>query len=165
MLNQHLLSDAGLLFGYVQAICADSWQRVVVHLDGTKVILGKRKGPLGTGTYSLPGGKVDFGETPIAAAIREVEEETKLKLTRVHFTGKVTNDYFPDEGKQYVTLYYIAEAVNPEDLTVTEPDKVESWDWYVVTEPLPQPMWMHTELVIGSLTSVEVDFKTLDIDG
>ena len=123
----------------------------VVILDARgRVLLGKRKGELGTGEYSLPGGKLDFGETPFSAAIREVLEETNIELSHLLFTGKITNDYFADKGKQYITLYYLAYARNPESLKVMEPDKIEGWDWYDVSD-LPQPMWMHTKMLITSL--------------
>ena len=136
-----------------------------------KILLGKRKGELGSGEYSLPGGKIDIGETPFDAATREVVEETNLQLSYLAFTGKVTNDHFPDSGKQYITLYYLADALNPEALKVMEPNKTEGWAWYEPTA-LPQPMWMHTGMLIASLAEFDKShsqaadkFKTHDIDG
>jgi len=144
---------------------------VMVFNNEGKVLLGKRKGELDPGEYSLPGGKVDFSETPFDAAHREVLEETNLHLSYLAFTGKVTNDYFADRGKQYITLYYLADALNPEALKVMEPNKTEGWGWYD-KEALPQPMWMHTGMLIGSLTEYDKEavhtkwhFKTSDIDG
>lgn len=129
---------------------------VVLHGESEWLLLGKRKGELGTGQYSLPGGKVDFGETPLQAAVREVKEETNLDLDmeKVCFTTLVTNDYFPEEGKQFLCMYYIAVCKNPTELKVMEPDKVESWDWHN-PETLPEPMWSHTGRLIASLFSGE----------
>jgi 8-oxo-dGTP diphosphatase len=123
----------------------------------TKVLLGKRKGPLGTGLYSVPGGKVDFGETPIQAVAREVKEETGLDVEHIYFTGKVSNDYFPEQGKHYINLFYTAIAVNPEALHVpeSEKEKFDEWVWFDTRE-LPQNMWMHTRLVIEA----EYDIRT-----
>jgi 8-oxo-dGTP diphosphatase len=144
---------------------------VMVFDPRGRVLLGKRKGELGPGEYSLPGGKVDIGETPFDAAAREVSEETNLQLSYLAFTGKVTNDYFPDSGKQYITLYYLADALDPAALKVMEPNKTEGWGWYETTA-LPQPMWMHTGMLITSLAEYDKDtahakwaFKTPDIDG
>jgi 8-oxo-dGTP diphosphatase len=123
---------------------------VIVLSEEGLVLLGKRKGELGTGMYSLPGGKVDYGETPIAAALREVREETHLELKDVRFTGFVTNDYFPEQGKQYLCMYYMATVVDEGDLEVLEPTKVESWDWYY-PDGLPRPMWANTGNLIATL--------------
>ena len=68
----------------------------------------------GEAENAIPGGKIDFAEPPFATVMREIKEETNLDLKEIYFTGKVTNDYFPDRGKHYITLYYIAEAVNPQ---------------------------------------------------
>lgn len=145
---------------------------VMVFDSRGRILLGKRKGELGPGEYSLPGGKVDIGETPFDAAAREVAEETNLQLSYLAFTGKVTNDWFADKGKQYITLYYLADALDPEALKVMEPSKIEGWDWYDMAA-LPQPMWMHTGMLISSLLefdrahspSDKWQFKTPDIDG
>ena len=47
---------------------------------GQEVLLVKRGQKLGQGLWSLPGGKVEFGESTEAAARREVLEETSLAI-------------------------------------------------------------------------------------
>ena len=118
---------------------------VPARMKDIRVLLGKRKGPLGTGQYSLPGGKVDFGEPPIHAAAREVEEETGLRVSNLTFTGKVSNDWFPVQGKHFINLFYTAIAENPEDLHVpdSEKDKFDEWLWYSPYK-LPKGVWMHS---------------------
>jgi len=117
-----------------------------------EVLIGKRLGELGNGRYSLPGGKVDFGETPEAAAVRELKEETNLDIHELTFTGITTNDYFPEQGKHYVTLYYIATAFKTENLEVLEPNKVEAWEWHPHYN-LPEGMWGLTGAVIAQVVT------------
>ena len=49
--------------------------------DGTReVLLGRKKTGLGIGHFVAPGGKLEPGESPVEAAVREVEEEVGLTL-------------------------------------------------------------------------------------
>ncbi len=50
---------------------------VVVGADG-RVVLVRRATPPNAGSYSLPGGKVRFGERIVDAVAREIREETGL---------------------------------------------------------------------------------------
>ena len=52
-----------------------------------KVLLVRRARSPGKGLYSLPGGRVEFGESLHTALHREVDEETGLKIDIVGFTG------------------------------------------------------------------------------
>lgn len=54
---------------------------------GSEVLLVKRGQKLGQGLWSLPGGKVEFGETAEEAARREVLEETGLDIYVKGFAG------------------------------------------------------------------------------
>lgn len=121
----------------------------VIVLHEGRVLLGKRKGELGTGLYSLPGGKVDFGESPIDAAKRELKEETGLVVSCLKFIGKVSNDYFPEHGKHYINLFYLAVAKNPQDVHVpdSEKDKFDTWEWFTPMH-LPENTWEYTGKVI-----------------
>jgi 8-oxo-dGTP diphosphatase len=52
-----------------------------------KVLLVRRARSPGRGLYSLPGGRVEFGESLHTALHREVDEETGLRIEIVGFTG------------------------------------------------------------------------------
>jgi ADP-ribose pyrophosphatase YjhB (NUDIX family) len=52
-----------------------------------KVLLVRRARSPAKGFYSLPGGRVEFGETLHAALHREVDEETGLKIEIVGLAG------------------------------------------------------------------------------
>ncbi|MEM6280717.1 MAG: NUDIX domain-containing protein [Chloroflexota bacterium] len=46
-----------------------------------KVLLLRRNNPPYVGLWSPPGGKLEFGESPLACCIREIHEETGLHIT------------------------------------------------------------------------------------
>ncbi len=59
--------------------------------------------------WDFPKGMVDAGEEPLAAAIREVEEETGL--TELNFRwGHVIKETEPYGNKNKIARYYIAES-------------------------------------------------------
>ena len=57
-----------------------------IFRDG-KILLVRRARSPAKGFYSLPGGRVEFGETLHAALHREVDEETRLKIEIVDLAG------------------------------------------------------------------------------
>ncbi|MBV9293830.1 MAG: NUDIX domain-containing protein, partial [Frankiales bacterium] len=52
---------------------------VVRDPDGRLLLVQRGRDP-GRGRWSLPGGRLERGETPAAAAVREVREETGLDV-------------------------------------------------------------------------------------
>lgn len=109
---------------------------VIIKKEG-KLLLGKRLSPHGHAKWSFPGGHVEFGENPETAAIRELKEETDLTATKLQ-QYKFTSDVF-ENGRHYITLFYIAEEWAGEVKNM-EPEKCEKWDWFD-PENLPQPLF------------------------
>ncbi|HEY2516366.1 MAG TPA: NUDIX hydrolase [Polyangiaceae bacterium] len=64
---------------------------VVIREDG-RVLLIRRGRPPGAGEWTLPGGKVEPGETPAEAIVRELREETGLAIEVVAALGVVPLD-------------------------------------------------------------------------
>ena len=58
----------------------------------------------GAGSWSTPGGHLEFGESLEECAIRETKEETGVSITDVKFRA-VTNDIFEESGKHYITIW------------------------------------------------------------
>jgi 8-oxo-dGTP diphosphatase len=54
---------------------------------GGKILLVRRARFPARGLYSLPGGRVEFGETLQAALHREVDEETSLRIEIIGLAG------------------------------------------------------------------------------
>lgn len=101
---------------------------VFVFNEAGHVLLGKRINSHGHGTWGLPGGHLEHGETPIECAIREVREETGLILTHTQ-EGLFTNDIFEEENKHYVTLFIYGTCKN-EEPQIQEPEKCLEWQWF-----------------------------------
>jgi 8-oxo-dGTP diphosphatase len=57
-----------------------------IFRDGRVLLVRRARSP-GTGFYSLPGGRVEFGESLHVALHREVDEETGLKIEIVSLAG------------------------------------------------------------------------------
>lgn len=58
-----------------------------IAIKDDQIILIKRKNPPFQGSYALPGGFVDYGETVENAVIREFNEETGLDAKIKNFIG------------------------------------------------------------------------------
>ncbi len=127
----------------------------VILVRDDRVLLGQRLGSHGAGTWAMPGGHLEFGESIEQCASREVEEETGLKLTRISHAA-YTNNVFKDEGKHYVTLFVLGHGAQGEP-RLCEPNKCAGWGWYL-WNALPAPLFPPLE------TLVQLGFK-LPIEG
>jgi ADP-ribose pyrophosphatase YjhB (NUDIX family) len=97
---------------------------VVFTTSKDKVLLLKKKSDqkIGPGAWLLPGGTVEFGEDIEISLIREIEEETNLKIKSLELF--VTKKMII-QGEHWLGLYYIAEVSNEEDLKNMEETKHE----------------------------------------
>ena len=100
----------------------------VFVFKNNKFIMGCRKGSHGEGTWSVPGGHLEFGETIIQGAKREVIEETGMVIADVNIAG-ITNDIFKNESKHYITIWVTSNWKKGKP-KINEPDKFLKVDWY-----------------------------------
>ncbi|MEK7184638.1 MAG: NUDIX domain-containing protein, partial [Patescibacteria group bacterium] len=77
---------------------------VFVLKDG-KLLLGKRIGKTGYGTWCLPGGHFEWGESLAGAAARELEEETSIKSNDLQYLHLVNE---PRLDNHYVNIELLA---------------------------------------------------------
>lgn len=119
----------------------------VFILKNGKFLMILRKGSHGGGTWSVPGGHMEFGETFEETASREVEEETGLKIKNLRF-GAVTTTMFPEENRQSVTIWIVSDYESGEPV-ITEPDKCQSMEWRDFNS-LPSPLFAPWEQLLSS---------------
>ena len=111
---------------------------VIIIKDG-KILLGKRKNAHEDGTWSFPGGHLEFNETWEICAIRETFEETGIAIKNIRF-GSATNDIFQTENKHYITIFMVSNFDSGE-VEIKEPEKCERWEWFE-WDKLPQPLFV-----------------------
>lgn len=111
---------------------------VFVFKDGA-FLMQQRHGAHGAGSWSVPGGHQEFGESFEETARREVIEETGMQIKNVRF-GAVTNDYFPEEDKHYVTIWMLSDWASGE-AKIAEPDKCLRQAWRTF-DTLPKPLFL-----------------------
>jgi len=110
---------------------------LVCDKDG-KVVLIKRTGSHGEGTWAPPGGHIDFGETAVEAGRREVKEEAGIEVGNLKVLG-FTEDFFEKEGKHYITIWlqglWLSGKLKESDREFTE---IELFGM----EDLPKPLFL-----------------------
>jgi mutator protein MutT len=110
---------------------------VIIVNDEGKILIGKRKG-LHVPYYSIPGGKLDTGETFEQGATREVKEETNLDIKKPQVIG-ITNNLttYKKEGLHFISIILLVKEFSGE-LKAMEPEKCAEWMWVEPTQ-LPEP--------------------------
>ncbi|MDD2807317.1 MAG: NUDIX domain-containing protein [Patescibacteria group bacterium] len=106
----------------------------VFVVKNNQLLLGKRKGVYGAGTWGLPGGHLETGEAMEDAAARELMEETGLQANNFEFAN-VVNDR--SGNQHYLQIGFTAQNTDGE-LTLKEPDRCEEWKWFKLNELPPE---------------------------
>jgi 8-oxo-dGTP diphosphatase len=92
-----------------------------IFRDG-KILLVQRAHAPGKGLYSLPGGRVEFGETLHTALTREVDEETGLRIEIVGLARWREALPATSNGGHYVILSFAARWIANEPVLNDEHD-------------------------------------------
>lgn len=125
----------------------------VMLMKEGKILLGKRHGDAekadsalhGEGTWTMPGGKLHFGESFEDGAKREVMEETGIKLNSAKVIA-LNNDRVSDA--HFVTIGLIAEDFEGEPI-VMEPDEITEWNWFEL-DALPKKVFFPSAKVLDN---------------
>ncbi len=123
----------------------------IMLMKNKKILLGKRhEDPAkagsalkGEGTWTMPGGKLHFGETFEQAAIRETMEETGIELGQTKVIC-INNDMV--DSAHFITVGLYSEDFEGEP-KVMEPDEITEWRWFGLND-LPVPLFFPSARVI-----------------
>ena len=89
---------------------------------GGRILLVRRARSPGNGLYSLPGGRVEFGESLHTALHREVDEETGLRIEILELAGWREVLPTPEGGGHYVIMSFAARWTGREPVLNDEHD-------------------------------------------
>ncbi len=118
---------------------------VIIERDG-KILIGQRLG-VHAPYYSIPGGHLDPGETFEQGCIREIREETGMKIDNLSLVAITNNvETYQAEGKHTISVVMKAGTVSGEP-EITEPHKCGKWLWADPHE-LPQPHFEASEKAV-----------------
>lgn len=125
----------------------------IMILKDHKILLGKRHDdPIkassalhGEGTWTMPGGKLHYGEKPQDGAKREVKEETDIETGQLKLIS-MTNDMVSDA--HFVTFGFLCEDFRG-GAKVMELDEITEWRWFDLNN-LPSPTYKSSQKIINN---------------
>ena len=134
----------------------------VMLFKNDKILLGKRnEDPLkadsalrGEGTWTMPGGKIKWGESFEEGAFREVLEETGLKLKETKVIA-INND--KNEHAHFVTIGLLSTNFEGE-AKVLEPDEITEWKWFKLEE-LPSKVFFPSAKILENYRKKQIYIK------
>jgi len=116
---------------------------VMTKEEVPKVLLIQRGADPFKGAWAFPGGFMNMDETTEQCAIRELEEETDLKVTKVHQIGAYSKVDRDPRGRT-ITVAYLAIIDTPED--VKGQDDAAKAEWFPITD-LPKLAFDHYDIM------------------
>ena len=106
--------------------------------NNNKILLIKRKGSHGQGTWAPPGGHLDFGEDVLECAKRETREEVGIEIKNLKVIG-FTEDLFKKEKKHYITVWVESDWKSEEAKACNQEMSEIGWfSW----KKLPKPLFL-----------------------
>jgi 8-oxo-dGTP diphosphatase len=118
---------------------------VIVQKDG-QVLLLRRKQAHGAGTWSTPGGHLEYGESLEQCAIREVREETGVNIVEVEFRA-ITNDLSAASQKHYITVWMEGRYLSGEPVVHAD-SEVSAVAWFT-WNALPKPLFLSLQNLLA----------------
>ena len=116
---------------------------VITKEEQPKVLLIQRSADPYKGCWAFPGGFMNMDETTEQCAIRELEEETGLRVSDVHQIGAYSKVDRDPRGRT-ITVAYLAIIDKP--VQVTGQDDAAKAEWFPLSA-LPELAFDHAEIM------------------
>jgi len=112
-----------------------------------EILLMKRGGSVrnNAGWWAKPGGRVEYGETAMQMAKREIKEETNINIQVWGYLPH-TDQVIKKEGQHWVAINFLADCKSGK-LKNMEPHKCDEVRWYSLNK-LPKKMEQTTREAI-----------------
>ena len=120
---------------------------VITKEENAKVLLIQRGDEPYKGTWAFPGGFMNMDETTEQCAIRELEEETGLKVKDVHQIGAYSKVDRDPRGRT-ITVAYLAIIDKP--ISVVGQDDAAKAEWWPISA-LPQLAFDQNEITADAI--------------
>lgn len=125
----------------------------VVIINNGKVLLIRRDfNKSFGGRWEVPGGKVEQGESSLEAAIREVKEETGIKLNKVNEFKQYTGS----ETGSEITAFYV--QTSDTNIKLNKGEHIE-YGWFKPEEIFKLDIWKDNTSVISEVFKNELGTK------
>ena len=121
---------------------------VITKEVDAKVLLIQRADEPYKGCWAFPGGFLNMDETTEQCAIRELEEETGLKVNDVHQIGAYSKVDRDPRGR-IITVAYLAIIDSP--ISVLGQDDAAKAEWWPLSA-LPQLAFDHNDIINDAYT-------------
>ena len=120
---------------------------VITREAEPKVLIIQRGGEPFKGAWAFPGGFIDMDETTEQCAIRELEEETGLRVSDIKQIGAYSKVDRDPRGRT-ITVAYLTIIDKP--IAVTGQDDAANAEWWPV-DALPPLAFDHDEIMADAM--------------
>ncbi len=115
-----------------------------IIINNGRVLLVQQK----KGSWGFPKGHVEFNETEIQTAIREVKEETNLDV-KIYKKRRYTEKYFTYKGRTKQVVYFVAKQTG--GFEKKQDSEIKSMKWLNFEDAFQKITYPNTKKIFGKV--------------